>query len=83
MVEIDPFDPNAVPVKRTHLGRFANEGVIFAPAVQGKPVVCYSGDDARFEYIYKFVSAEPYEPATASGALLDQGTLYVARFNRD
>lgn len=83
MVEIDPFDPDATPVKRTHLGRFAHEGVVFAPAVAGRRVVCYSGDDARFEYIYKFVSAEPYEPASASGALLDTGTLYVARFNRD
>jgi secreted PhoX family phosphatase len=57
--------------------------VVFAPAAAGKPVVCYSGDDARFEYIYKFVSARPYEPTTASGALLDEGTLYVARFNPD
>jgi secreted PhoX family phosphatase len=72
-----------MPVKRTHLGRFAHEGVVFAPAVPGKPVVCYSGDDARFEYIYKFVSAKPYDAKTASGALLDTGTLYVARFNRD
>lgn len=83
LVEFNPFDPASVPVKRTHLGRFAHEGIVFAPAVAGKPVVCYSGDDSRFEYIYKFVSAANYDPATASGALLDDGTLYVAKFNAD
>jgi secreted PhoX family phosphatase len=83
MVEIDPFNPQSTPVKRTHLGRFAHEGVVFAPAVQGRPVVCYSGDDSRFEYIYKFVSARPYDRATANGSLLDEGTLYVAKFNPD
>jgi secreted PhoX family phosphatase len=71
-----------VPVKRTHLGRFAHEGVVFAPAVEGQPIVLYSGDDARFEYIYKFVSAQPYT-AGAGGELLDEGTLYVAKFNDD
>ncbi|MCG8517933.1 MAG: PhoX family phosphatase [Pseudomonadales bacterium] len=83
MVEIDPFNPQSKPQKRTALGRFGHEGVIFAPAKQGKPVVCYSGDDSRFEYIYKFVSANNYDAATADGSLLDNGTLYVARFNDD
>ncbi|WP_439923183.1 PhoX family protein [Nitrobacter sp. JJSN] len=83
MVEIDPFRPDAVPVKRTALGRFAHEGVVFAPAVEGKPLVCYSGDDAMFQFIYKFVSAQPFSKAGASGHLLDDGTLYVARFNDD
>lgn len=83
MVEIDPFAPDSTPVKRSALGRFAHEGVIFAPAVEGQPVVCYSGDDARFEYIYKFVSARPYAAATADGSLLDEGRLYVARFHED
>src|SRR6476659_2044 len=83
MVEIDPFNPASVPVKRTALGRFDHEGVVFAPAVERRTVVCYSGDDAAFEYIYKFVSASPYNRASAGGQLLDQGTLYVARFNDD
>lgn len=83
MVEIDPFNPESMPQKRTALGRFGHEGVIFAPAKEGEPVVCYSGDDSRFEYIYKFVSSKPYYAATAGGYLLDEGTLYVARFNED
>lgn len=83
IVEIDPFDPSSTPIKRSMLGRFAHEGIVFAPPVEGEPLVAYSGDDARFEYIYKFVSAQPYHRATASGALLDTGTLYAARFNDD
>ena len=83
IVEIDPFDPASTPIKRTALGRFAHEGVIFAPVEAGKPVVCYSGDDARFEYIYKFVSARPYEPGVTRGDILDDGTLYAAKFNAD
>lgn len=83
IIEVDPFDPASTPVKRTHLGRFAHEGVIFAPPVAGQPVVCYSGDDARFEYIYKFVSAAAYEPGVTRGEILDAGTLHVARFNPD
>lgn len=83
VVEIDPLDENHTPVKRTALGRFAHEGVVFALVEEGKPVVCYSGDDATNEYIYKFVSAQPYYADTAGGHLLDTGTLYVARFNED
>ena len=83
IVEIDPFNPNAVPVKRTALGRFAHEGVVFGPAREGRPVVAYSGDDSTNEYIYKFVSARPFNRATANGTLLDEGVLYVAKFNAD
>jgi secreted PhoX family phosphatase len=83
VVEIDPFNPDSTPVKRTHLGRFAHEGVVFGPAVEGRPIVAYSGDDSTFEYIYKFVSARPYQAATANGSLLDEGTLYAAKFNAD
>lgn len=83
IVEIDPFNPDSTPQKRTALGRFGHECIAFAPVVEGQPVVVYSGDDSTFEYIYKFVSAKPYYRATAGGHLLNEGTLYVAKFNDD
>lgn len=83
IVEIDPFNPDSVPQKRTALGRFGHEGIIFGKLEEGKPVVLYSGDDSTFEYIYKFVSAAPYYKNTAGGHLLNDGILYVARFNED
>jgi secreted PhoX family phosphatase len=87
VVEIDPFNPDAAPVKRTALGRFNHEGAWPAPAVAGQPLVWYMGDDARNEYIYKFVSKAVWDPKDVGGGLavgakyLDEGTLYVAKFN--
>ena len=84
IVEIDPFDPTSTPVKHSALGRFAHEGLIFAPVQAGRPLVCYSGDDSQNEYIYKYVSRGKYLPILRQpGRLLDDGTLYVARFNPD
>ncbi len=83
IVEIDPFDAFSTPKKRTTMGRFAHEGVVYAAPVVGEPVVFYSGDDARNEYIYKFVTRNVWQPGLRGDDLLDEGTLYVARFNGD
>jgi secreted PhoX family phosphatase len=88
-VEIDPFDPNSTPKKRTAMGRIVHEGAVLAKPAAGKPLVWYQGCDGRNEYVYKYVTDANWDPADAGGGLaagdkyLDSGKMYAARFNAD
>ncbi|MEZ7816115.1 MAG: PhoX family phosphatase [Burkholderiaceae bacterium] len=82
VVEIDPMDPSSTPIKRTALGRFKHENVEIVVNKDGR-VVAYMGDDERGEHLYKFVSDARFDASnpSANSSLLDDGTLYVARFD--
>lgn len=82
VMEVDPRNPESLPVKRTALGRFKHEGATCTVSQDGRAVV-YMGDDERFEYIYKFVSEDKIKKGgyAANKNILDAGKLYVAQFN--
>jgi secreted PhoX family phosphatase len=91
IVEIDPYDKSRAARKRTAMGRFAHEAAAFSVPAAGRPLAVYQGDDARNEYIYKWVSTATWNPADATATdrlavgdkYLDSGKLYVAKFNAD
>lgn len=83
VVEIDPQDPTSTPVKHTALGRFKHEGANIRVAADGR-VVAYSGDDERFDYVYKFISKNKIsKDREANKKLLSEGDLFVAQFTGD
>lgn len=81
IVEVDPFDPASTPKKHSSLGRFKHEGANVIIAESGH-AVAYSGDDERFDYLYKFVSKDKYIEGDRKHnmTLLSAGNLYVAKF---
>jgi len=85
VVEIDPFDKNSVPKKRTSLGRFRHENVAIIISSGNKKAVAYMGDDIIDQCVYKFISKNSYEEKVRSNNLdiLDEGDLYVADFENN
>jgi secreted PhoX family phosphatase len=88
-VEIDPANPASVPAKRMAMGRFAHEAAVCSLPVEGSPLAFYMGCDSRNEYIYKFVTTANWSAADIGGGMaagnkyLNEGKLYVAKFNDD
>ena len=88
VVEVNPWDPASVPVKHSAMGRFKHEAANIYVTPDGT-VVAYSGDDERFDYLYKFVSSRKIQPGRDAAAMahnmtiLDEGTLYVAKLSSD
>ncbi|WP_067826370.1 PhoX family protein [Nocardia inohanensis] len=88
VIEVDPWDPTATPVKHSAMGRFKHESANIYVTKDGT-VVAYSGDDERFEYMYKFVSAKKIQSGNTAASrkanmtILDEGTLYVAKLTGD
>ncbi len=81
VVEVDPFDKSKPAVKRTSLGRFRHENVTIGITKDGR-VAAYMGDDKADECVYKFISANKYDPhnRNANMNILDEGDLYTADF---
>jgi len=88
VVELNPWDPTSTPVKHSAMGRFKHEAATIYVTPDGT-VVAYSGDDERFDYLYKFVSSRRIQPGRDAAAMannmaiLDEGTLYVAKLSSD
>ena len=74
----------STPKKRTALGRAKHEGAAGIINSDGRYVV-YTGDDERFDYVYRFVTTARVDRANpqANRDILDDGVLSVARYNAD
>ncbi|HEX7831230.1 MAG TPA: alkaline phosphatase PhoX [Thermoanaerobaculia bacterium] len=84
VIEIDPFDPAAVPRKHTALGRFRHENIAIRVLADGT-VVAYMGDDKRDSCVFKFVADRKLRDTgdrASNLTILESGTLYAADFSK-
>lgn len=77
VAELDVLDPQALPAKRSALGRVEAAGVAAALSADGRAVV-FLTDRRALGYVFRFVSAGRAAEADA----LDSGTLAVARVDQ-
>lgn len=84
VIEVDPYNSDSRPMKRTALGRLKHEAATVVLSRSSRAVV-YTGDDERFDYMYKFMSRSSFNPFDRKSnlQLLEDGTLFVARFRDD
>lgn len=85
VVEIDPLQQiSGLPVKRTAMGRFDHENTAFMADASNR-VAFYMGDDGTPGCIYKFIPTSAFDATNRlnNASLLDNGTLYAAKFNAD
>lgn len=84
IVEIDPFDPDSMPVKHTALGRFKHEACSLHINRDDR-LIAYMGDDQTFEYVYRYLSKGRFKPGDRENnrLLLSEGVLSVAEFRND
>ena len=89
ITEIDPFDKNTMPKKRTALGRFAHENCAYAPVEEASQSSFTWVTMLAVNIFYKFVLTATWSNVDIGGGLsagdkyMDDGTVYVAIFNED
>ena len=78
VVELNPLDPNSIPVKRTALGLLPRGGMAATQTADGRAVVFFTQDEPSGA-LFRFIAATNATDGTA----LDSGTLSVAQLSDD
>ena len=84
IVELDPWDRAWPRRKITALGRLDHCSASASLSPEKKLVV-YTADSSQFGCVYKYVSTDSFDRTNrpAARSLLDNGTLFAARFDED